>query len=226
MHNNSENTCMTFRVFCVCMDCIRASQMALVLKNHLLMQETWEMWVHSLDGEDPLEKGMATHPSILAWRIPWTEEPGGLQSMGSHRVGHNWSDFTCTHENCIVSLTCLGAKHLEEFLLISLFLGFLESSDLILSILWEQLETEERKTCWTSRWFLPLSGLPCWLRWPALQDIQVPFLGWEDPLKKGIAPHSSILVWRIPWTEGVDTTECLPLYLSLPFTFPTVYFYF
>ena len=42
-----------------------------------------------LGQEDPLDEEMATHPSILAWRIPWTEEPGGLQSMGSHRVGHN-----------------------------------------------------------------------------------------------------------------------------------------
>ena len=42
-----------------------------------------------LGGEDSLEKGMATHSSILAWEIPWTEEPGGLQSMGSQRVGHN-----------------------------------------------------------------------------------------------------------------------------------------
>ena len=48
------------------------------------MQDTW---VQSLDQEDPLEKGMATHSSILAWSIPWTEEPGGLQSMGSQRVG-------------------------------------------------------------------------------------------------------------------------------------------
>ena len=45
-----------------------------------------ELWVRSLGREDPLEKGMATHSSILAWRIPWTEEPGGLQSVGSHRV--------------------------------------------------------------------------------------------------------------------------------------------
>ena len=44
--------------------------------------------VRSLGQEDPLEKEMATHSSILAWRIPWTEEPGGLQSMGSQRVGH------------------------------------------------------------------------------------------------------------------------------------------
>ena len=47
------------------------------------------MQVRSLDQEDPLEEGLATHSSILAWRIPWTEEPGGLQSIGSHRVRHN-----------------------------------------------------------------------------------------------------------------------------------------
>ena len=49
----------------------------------------WEMWVQSLGWEDPLEKEMATHSSILAWRIPWTEEPGELQSTVSQRVGHN-----------------------------------------------------------------------------------------------------------------------------------------
>ena len=50
------------------------------------MQETQETWVQSLGREDPQEKGMATHSSILDWKIPWTEEPGGLQSMGSQRV--------------------------------------------------------------------------------------------------------------------------------------------
>ena len=54
------------------------------------------MWVQSLSKEDPLEEGMAAHSSILAWRIPWTEEPGGLQSMGLQRVGHNWSDSAHT----------------------------------------------------------------------------------------------------------------------------------
>ena len=47
------------------------------------------MLVQSLGQEDPLEEGMATHSDILAWRIPWTEEPGGLQSIGSQRVGHD-----------------------------------------------------------------------------------------------------------------------------------------
>ena len=49
----------------------------------------WETQVRSLGWEDPLEKGMATHSSTLAWKIPWTEEPGRLQSMGSQRAGHN-----------------------------------------------------------------------------------------------------------------------------------------
>ena len=66
-----------------------------MINNLPAVQETW-IW--SLGQEDPLEKGMATHSSILAWRIPWTEEPGGLQSMKSQRVGHNWA--TNTQESC------------------------------------------------------------------------------------------------------------------------------
>ena len=63
-----------------------ASLVAQRLKRLPVMQETW---VRSLSREDPLEKEMATHSSILAWRIPWTEEPGGLHSTGSQRVGHD-----------------------------------------------------------------------------------------------------------------------------------------
>ena len=64
----------------------RASLVAQMVKNLPAMQETG---VRSLSQEDTLEKGMATHSSILAWRIQWTGEPGMLQSMGSQRVGHN-----------------------------------------------------------------------------------------------------------------------------------------
>ena len=60
--------------------------MAHTVKNLHAMQETW---VQSLGWEDPLEKGMAAHSSILAWRIPWMEEPGGLQSMALQRVRHD-----------------------------------------------------------------------------------------------------------------------------------------
>ena len=62
-----------------------ASLVAQMVKNLPAMQDTW---VRSLGWEDPLEKGMATHFSILAWKIPWTEGPGGLQSTGLLRVGH------------------------------------------------------------------------------------------------------------------------------------------
>ena len=57
-----------------------------MIKNLPLGQETW---IRSLGWKDPLENGMAAHSSILAWEIPWTEESGGLQSMGWQRVGHN-----------------------------------------------------------------------------------------------------------------------------------------
>ena len=68
------------------------------------MQETKATWVRSLSHEDPVEEGMATHSSILAWRIPWTEEPGRLQLMGSQRVRHAKSNLTykiLIHLKCI-----------------------------------------------------------------------------------------------------------------------------
>ena len=65
------------------------TQIAQQVKNLLAMQKTQEMWLQSLDQEDALEEGVATHSHILAWRVPWTEEPSGLQSIGSHRVRHN-----------------------------------------------------------------------------------------------------------------------------------------
>ena len=66
---------------------VRASIVAHVVKSLPWMQETW---VWSMGWEDPLEKRMATHSSILSWRIPWTEEPGGLQSMELQKVRHDW----------------------------------------------------------------------------------------------------------------------------------------
>ena len=83
-------TCLCFRPTSgqttMCEESPQASLVAQMVKNLPAMKETR---VQSLGWEDPLEKGMATHSSILAWRIPRTEEPGGLQSMGSQRVRHN-----------------------------------------------------------------------------------------------------------------------------------------
>ena len=70
---------------------IWASLVAQLVKNPPAMKETW---VQSLGWEDLLEKGAATHSSILAWKIPWTEGLGRLQSMGSQRVRHDWETFT------------------------------------------------------------------------------------------------------------------------------------
>ena len=84
----------------------RAPRVAQMVKNLPAMQETW---VPSLGPEDPLEKGMASHSSVLAWRIPWTENPSELQYMVSQRAGHD-SDFIChilqkRKTNCEILMT-------------------------------------------------------------------------------------------------------------------------
>ena len=81
------------------------SLMAPGVKNLPAMKETQEIWVRSLGGEDPLEEEMSTHFSIFTWKIPWTEEPGGLQPKGFSRVGHAWAT---KHMPLIHSKVCSG----------------------------------------------------------------------------------------------------------------------
>ena len=80
--------------FWLCLFLNWASLVAQTVENPPAMKETWDQ---SLGWKDPLEKGMETHSSILAWRIPWTEEPGRLQSIGWQRVRHDWSDLAYSH---------------------------------------------------------------------------------------------------------------------------------
>ena len=68
------------------------------------------MWILSLGQDDALEEGMATHSSILAWEIPWTDEPGRLQPIVSHRVGHNWS-LARMHAIFVMSLGIRAFSH-------------------------------------------------------------------------------------------------------------------
>ena len=76
------------------------------------MRET-QVW--SLGQEDPLEKEMATHSNILAWRNPWTEEPGGLQSVGLQRIGHDWATNTFTSgPEAVVSFECFQKYFLRK----------------------------------------------------------------------------------------------------------------
>ena len=88
-----------------------ASLIAQMVKNLSAMQETW---VQSLGWEDPLEKEMATHSSIPAWRVPWTEEPGGLQSMGLQRVRHDLATNTLINCSYLNQGTMMSFKRTNE----------------------------------------------------------------------------------------------------------------
>ena len=88
------------------------------------------MWVWALGCEDPLEEGMVTHSSILAWKIPWTEEPGGLQFIESQRVGQDWSDLACMQKvkNFYFVLGCSSLCNIVVLITIDvehLFMGLL-----------------------------------------------------------------------------------------------------
>ena len=82
LRNRRFRSVQVCRVYAKLEDCLVAQ----MVKNP---PAVWETWVHSLGWEEPLEEGMATHSSILSWRVPRTEEPGRLQSMGLQRIGHD-----------------------------------------------------------------------------------------------------------------------------------------
>ena len=168
------------------------SPMAQMVKNPPTMQETR---VQSLGWEDPLEKGMATHSSILAWRIPWTEKPDGLQSMGWQRVRHNWAIFTF-HTQFIV------ARHSD----------YLPSTTL-LTCSWLHLICFS----WASLMAQLVKNLPA--KW----ETRVRSLGWEDPLERGKGTHSSILAWRIPWpVQPVGLQRVRHHWAAFTFTFASI----
>ena len=135
------------------------------------MQETR---VQSLVQEDPLEKGMAMHTSILAWRIPWTEEPGRLQFMGSQRVGHDWA-----------TNTFFTFDFSSGFLFFFFYLSF--------SVSWKSYAEVKVwgifATCsvrlWT--WSFVSDGFPGGLVVKSVQETRVHSLGGEDPTCPGIA---------------------------------------
>ena len=89
---NVMNVSRTWK--CSCFSCLPSP--FLVAQTVKKLPTTQGTWAQSQGQEDSMEEGMATHSSILAWEIPWTEEPGRLQSMGSQRVGHDWAPNTLT----------------------------------------------------------------------------------------------------------------------------------
>ena len=117
----------------------------------------WETWVWSLGWEDPLEEGIATHSSILAWRIPWTEEPGGLQSMGSQRVGHDWVIKHSTANPCLAKALLRSCEGLLKFVHLVICVCKICASKLS----WPQLINKCFKTLFLTWFLLFLTDLHC-----------------------------------------------------------------
>ena len=132
---------------------------------------------------------MATHSSILAWRIPWTEEPGGLQSIGLQRVGHDWVTNTFAFNQLWGITKLLGLRLKWDFPFPSLI---------------EDSKTQRTGPGWLG---LPSGSV---VRNPlAMQETRVRSLGQEDPLEEDMATHFSILAWRIPWTEETGRLQSM-----------------
>ena len=142
---------------------------------------------------------MATHSSVLAWRIPGMAEPGGLLSMGSHRVGHDWSDLAAAAAAGVLSYIVLGQM----------------TAKATTRLIWAPCQFPGKKKKNTAR---PISQILEICHWgfclrlaslvaqrvkhlPTTWETRVRSLGWEDPLEKEMATHSSTLAWKIPWTE-------------------------
>ena len=163
----------------------RASLMAQRIKH---LPAMWETQVWSLGWEDPLEKEMATHSSILTWRIPRTEEPGELRFMGSQRVRHDQVTNTHTH-TLYYNLKALSWK---KNTIINWHLGepIRKQISIVQLSVWTQGGLSNSGYPHYTVGFPGGSGVK---NMPAKQETQVWSLGWEDTLEKGMATHSSIL---------------------------------
>ena len=129
---------------------LRTSLVAQMVKRLSIMQETW---VQSLGWEDLLEKAMAPHSSILAWKIPWTEEPGRLQSLGLQRVGHSWATSPFTR----LLITFLPrSKHLLNVLLSSKHFTLRPSVTTILDKMFQKVNWFSANQLSSTRWSLIL----------------------------------------------------------------------
>ena len=180
---------------------------AQTVKNLPAMQETQ---IQSLGREDPLEKGMATHSSIPAWRIPRTEEPGGLQSVGRQRVRHDWAtNTTRVHDMflpCYVFILIINHHHLLRFFLLLLLLLLLfctgNCSVGTVGPPWFQTQgsclrgahcrTQQKVTRWWSKW--PHRGgskKETAVAWDSRETCTE-----EVGLKEGLGGLASILIWK------------------------------
>ena len=160
--------------------------MAQTVKDLPVIQETWD-W--SLVWEDPLEKGMATHSSILAWKIRWTEEPGGIQSMGSQRIRHDW--VTDTPVCAVVKNPLASAGDTGSILGLGRSPGKGNGNPFHYSRLGNPMDRGVRRAAahgvTKSRTHLSMHTLI--------------MSNYVSKMEKVMAPHSSTLAWKILWTE-------------------------
>ena len=175
-----------------------ASLVAQIVKNLPVM---WEMWVWYLGWEDLLEESMATHSTILAWRIPWTEEPDELQSVESQ--SRTWLKWLGRHSRIYVYVLGLSCSTWDLSLWPE---GFSLVVMCRLSSCGVRAPGSEGSVVVVHGLSCPMTlGLPLVAQLvenpPAMQETWVWSLGWEDSPEKGTAAtHSSILARRIPWT--------------------------
>ena len=171
--------------------------------------------VQSLGQEDPLEKGMATHSSILAWRIPWTEEPGGRQSMMSQRVGHDW--VTNTWGTRVPHGT---GKELAISSIPILFLSSLWNPPQ-LGFAWSYRGPKWQSHCWIQAPLLSTQGI--WHACSVLPCCSIPrlptsVLSWIPPHSQSLLPDSSAwFLLIVPTTNTWNVTRLSPL-----ITFPII----
>ena len=156
------------------------SLVAQKVKHLPTVQETR---VRSLGQEDPLEKAMASHFSTLAWKVPWMEEPVGVQSMGSQRVRGDWASLLHFFFYARRTHNCNMINAEDSYRGLGLFI-------------WASL---------VAQWVKSPPAMK------EMQETQVRSLGWEDHLQKGTANHSNILARKIPWIEEPGRLESTTL---------------
>ena len=160
-----------------------------------------EMWVWSLGLEDPLEEKMATHSGILAWKTPWTEDPGGLQSMGLQTIRHNWActqrgfGINIVKSNCYYKMNYKSLEGTDSALLIFSTIGLSRGP------IGEGNGNPLQYSCLEN----PMDG-GAW--WAAVHGVAKSRTQLSDftftfhfpALEEEMATHSSVLAWRIPGT--------------------------
>ena len=153
-----------------------------------------------------MEKAMAPHSSTLAWKTPWTEEPGGLQSMGSLRIGHDWT----------TSFSLFTSMHWRrKWQPTPVFLpGESQGWGAWWAAVYEVAQSWTRLKRLSSSSSSGSQGFPggAAVNNPsAIQETGFRSLGWKDPLEEGVSTHSSTLAWRIPWTEEPSGLQSIGL---------------